>query len=153
VDIAELAAREGIRDLVARYNLLGDAGRTDAVADLFTVAGVLVVGDRVATRTAAGRAEIASFLSSIRDDWAAESDAGGHERYVRHGVTTHVIDLSGPERATGRCYVSVIRGSGLASWGRYFDEYELVGGSWLFASRKALADTPSGARSAVTRGA
>ena len=150
MDVNELIAREAIRDLVARYNMFGDAGRADDVAQLFTVTGTLVVGDRTATRTAVGRAQIAELLTEIKDDWAVESDVAGHERYVRHGVTTHVIDFEAPDRANGRCYVSVIRPSGLASWGRYYDEYVLVDGRWLFDSRKALADTRSAARATVT---
>jgi hypothetical protein len=55
VDGTELLARESIRDLVARYNMLGDSGRIDEVAALFCPDGCLEIGDRTATRVVRGR--------------------------------------------------------------------------------------------------
>ena len=42
----EVAARESIRDLVARYNLCGDAGKIAAMIELFTDEAVLEFDDR-----------------------------------------------------------------------------------------------------------
>ena len=43
MELWELAAREGIRDTVARYNHAGDAGRFDAMVECFTPDGRLAI--------------------------------------------------------------------------------------------------------------
>lgn len=138
VDVTELVARESIRDLVARYNSLGDRGRIDDVAALFDAEGVLVFRDAQGERTFVGPAQIADLMRSVAADWAAASDAAA--RYVRHSIGTHVIDVAGEDRASGSCYVTVLRAGGLAEWGRYRDEYVRVNGKWLFARRLAIRD-------------
>ena len=63
----ELEARESIRDLVARYNANGDAGRLDAVLELFAEDAVL----EVPGETLRGRAAIRAFMARVA------SGAGG----------------------------------------------------------------------------
>jgi hypothetical protein len=145
VDGTELLARESIRDLVARYNMLGDSGRVDEVAALFCPDGCLEIGDRTATRTVQGRERIRELLRAISADWARAPGA----RYVRHVLSTHVIDMTDSHSARGSSYVLVVREGGLATWGRYFDEYRESGGQWLFAYRRALADTRSAASAVI----
>lgn len=66
MDGTELLARESIRDLVARYNMLGDSGRIDEVAALFRPDGCLETGDRTATRVVRGREQIRELLRDQR---------------------------------------------------------------------------------------
>ena len=141
MQVNELAAREAIRDLVARYNLYGDSGRLDEMLTLFTDDGVLQYSDgHGRLESYSGQVQIRQFVEQTKQRWAEEAAAGRASPYVRHHVSTHVIDVLDPDRATGRAYVLVLRASGLAEWGRYFDDYRRVDRRWLFARRVARRD-------------
>ncbi|MEU1956705.1 nuclear transport factor 2 family protein [Nocardia rhamnosiphila] len=148
MNTGDLLARELIRDLVARYNSLGDRGLSAEVADLFDEHGVLEIADASGTRSVRGRSSIQALLEEIKSSWREET---GPDRpsYVRHIVGTHVIDLLTAESARGIAYVLVLRPEGLVAWGRYFDDYRQISGRWVFAGRRAVADTPSAARAVL----
>ena len=125
----ELEAREDIRDLVARYNVNGDAGRIDALMTLFAEDAVMeVVGQRVYR----GGGEIRALFTGATGD----EGAGDTVPLLRHHVSTHQIDLEGQERASGRSYFVVYTGEGVDHWGRYLDTYCKVAQRWCFASRR-----------------
>ena len=131
MQIEELASREEIRDLVARYNASGDGGRIEQVIQLFAEDAVLRVGER----SYRGRAEIwAMFEDAAR---STRERAGGR---VRHFTATHQIEMLSEEEARGRCYFQVLTETGLDHWGRYLDEYRRIGGSWRFARRRVELD-------------
>ena len=130
----EVEARECIRDLVARYNANGDAGRIDAVAELFAPDAEL----EVPGRSLQGREEIRSFLAGIGAETRSQREHGF--QLIRHFTATHQIDVTDRERATGRCYYAVLTDRGLDHWGRYIDEYRRHDGRWLFARRRATVD-------------
>jgi hypothetical protein len=130
--LAELVARESIRDLVARYNSNGDSGRFDQVVALFADGAVMEVEGRVYR----GRDEIRSIFSATRERVRSGPEPG----YVRHHVSTHQIDLLDETSAVGRSYYAVISPIGLDHWGRYIDEYGLVEGSWRFTRRRVTVD-------------
>ncbi|TYK44470.1 nuclear transport factor 2 family protein [Actinomadura decatromicini] len=133
----EAAAREAVRDLVARYNAYGDAGRFDDLMELFAPDAAMEIGDG---RVYRGRDEIATIFTGTRDRWRTAADDRGAPPYVRHFVSTHQIDLLDPERARGRAYFQVLMAHGLDHWGRYLDEYVLAGGRWRFARRRVRVD-------------
>lgn len=133
MELADLLAREGIRDLVARYNAYGDSGLLDRMLALFTDEAVLEVGDVTYEGTDAIRG-----LFSGTVDRSAGADGG--PTYVRHSVTTHQIDLIDQGHATGRAYFTVLTRVGLDHWGRYLDDYRVVDGAWRFARRRVLTD-------------
>lgn len=133
MELADLLAREAIRDLVARYNAYGDSGLLDRMLALFADDAVLEVGD-VAYE---GADAIRGLFSGTVDRSAG---ASGGPTYVRHSVTTHQIDLLDPGHATGRAYFTVLTRVGLDHWGRYLDEYRVVDGAWRFARRRVLTD-------------
>lgn len=137
MNIAQLIARESIRELVARYNFHGDAGRTRDVAALFAPHGSLELIDRGLSRSATGLVAIENLLDDVKNLWLAET---GKPQRVYHAVATHTLDVLSETTARGNAYVSVIRGSGLAEWGRYVDRYVLEGDDWLFDSRRAFRD-------------
>jgi hypothetical protein len=59
-------------------------------------------------------------------------------------VHNHVIELLGPDRAKGTCYVEVrlLRdGKKCLMTGWYNDEYAKVGGEWKFKSRQITVDS------------
>ena len=59
-------------------------------------------------------------------------------------IHNHVIELLGPDRAKGTCYVEVrlLRdGKKSLMTGWYNDEYAKVGGEWKFKSRRITVDS------------
>ena len=133
MELADLLAREAIRDLVARYNAYGDSGLLARMLALFADDAVLEVGDVAYEGTDAIRG-----LFSATVDRSAGADGG--PTYVRHSVTTHQIDLVDEGHATGRAYFTVLTRVGLDHWGRYLDDYRVIDGSWRFARRRVLTD-------------
>lgn len=127
----ELAAREAIRDLVARYNANGDSGRLDAVLALFEPDATLAVDGRDYEGAPAIRAMFEAATGQTR------AVAGS---YIRHFTATHQIDVIDRDRATGRCYFQVLTEGGLDHWGRYLDEYRRGGARWRFSKRAVRVD-------------
>jgi hypothetical protein len=132
MEMWELAARESIRDLVARYNANGDAGRFDAMLELFAEDAVLEIpgGER------RGKAEIRALFEGV----SQRTGAGGRAAFIRHFTATHQIDLLSESEARGRCYYAVLTDRGLDHWGRYLDEYRNIDGRWRFSHRKVSTD-------------
>jgi uncharacterized protein (TIGR02246 family) len=136
VETWEVSARAAIRDLVARYNSNGDAGRLDAMLELFLPDAVVEVNGRSLN----GIAAIRSFFEEAAS--ATRSRRGG---YVRHFTATHQIDFADRETAHGRCYFQALTEIGLDHWGRYVDEYRRTEGGWRFARRSIRVDPRSNA--------
>ena len=135
MELWELAARESIRDLVARYTHLGDSGRVGEVATLFADDGVLEVSDEPAPLV--GRPAIAAFLGRLADGHVAVPGM----TYVRHHVSNVCIDVESADAATGRSYWLVVNDAGPWRWGRYRDRYRgSPDGSWRFAHRVVRRD-------------
>lgn len=128
----ELIAREGIRDLVARYTWAGDQGRTDDVAQCFMPDGILDVGQHGGTWT--GRGEIARELGAVADRVIASGEAPTR---VNHHVSSVLIDVTTPTSATVRSYFCVFTDDGADHWGSYRDEVVMdpIDGQWRFAHR------------------
>ena len=130
----ELAARESIRDLVARYNASGDAGRFDAMLALFAEDATLELEDGLHRGKAALRALFEGVAQRTGDG------AGRSARFIRHFTATHQIDVLSEHEARGRCYFAVLTERGLDHWGRYVDEYRRIEGRWLLWKRKVTVD-------------
>jgi len=128
----ELIARESIRDLVARYNASGDAGRFETMLELFTDDAVLVVPDG----THQGRENIRVFFESV----AIGNGRRPGGRLIRHFTATHQIDVLDPNAARGRCYYQVLTDAGLDHWGRYVDRYRRTDAGWRFQERQVSID-------------
>jgi ketosteroid isomerase-like protein len=131
VESWELLARESLRDLVARYNSAGDAGRLDAMMALFCEDAVLEIDGREQCGVGAIRETFAE---------AARSTEAGHARFIRHFTATHQIDVEDPTRARGRCYFQTLTERGLDHWGRYVDVYRCEDGRWRFARRRVVLE-------------
>jgi 3-phenylpropionate/cinnamic acid dioxygenase small subunit len=132
VEAFELEAREAIRDLVARYNAKGDAGRFDEMLALFADDASFEFEERKLE----GRAAIRAYFEEV----ARGTGPGRAARFVRHFTATHQIDVLSEREARGRCYYAVLTERGLDHWGRYVDEYRRVGERWLFQQRKVTLD-------------
>ncbi len=132
MELWELVARESIRDLVARYNANADSGRFDQVLECFAPDAVMELDGRPYR----GRDEIRTIFTG-----AAEMVTSGPEPImVRHHTSTLQIDVTGPDKATSRCYYQVLSGTGVDHWGRYLDRYGVVDGRWRFVHRREFLD-------------
>ena len=129
----ELAAREEIRDLVARYNANGDSGRFEQVLELFAPDAVMEIGDGQAYT---GYDQIIEIFIGARNRAAH----GDHPMYLRHMTATHQIDVIDETTARGRCYYQVLTAVGLDHWGCYIDDYRSVDGRWRFSRRRVTVD-------------
>ncbi len=135
--VAELVAREAVRDLVARYTWAGDGGRSAELAGLFHVEGVLDVGEHGGRWE--GRAEIEAQLDAVAARVVA---AGGMPGPVRHHVSSLVVDLTAPTEATASSYFLVLSAIGVDHWGRYRDSLAVdpADGAWRFVERRVRVD-------------
>jgi hypothetical protein len=127
---AELAA---IRHTMAAYNIAGDRMRIEELADTFTEDGVL----ETPTARMQGRAAIFEGLGGGRP---RPTSAQGERRpsFVRHNLTTCLLDLTGEGTAEGRSYFIVYTDIGPDHMGCYIDRFSKVAGRWLLAERRVL---------------
>jgi len=133
MELWELAAREAIRETVARYAHLVDRGRIDELVDLFVEDGVLEAGDRP---PAAGRAAIRELFLETGKRLASASA----RPLIRHHVSNLTIDVTGPDDATAESYFLAMTDRGPDHWGRYRDRFVRRGSRWLFRHRRARTD-------------
>jgi hypothetical protein len=131
----ETAAREEIRELVARYTHLGDSGKIDELVALFEPDAIFETD--TAPEPLQGRTAIAGLLGGLAEDHGGEAG----QTYMRHNVSNLTIQFESQSAATGAAYWFVISDHGLWRWGRYRDTYRREGaGPWLFARRRVRAD-------------
>lgn len=146
-DPGSLADRLAIAELVARYAQGADRADGEAVAELFTEDGVLVVDDRPGVSpprpARRGRPAIAAAIGTL-----------ARYRATSHVLGNHTVELAG-DRATGEVRaVATHLGEGpegprLEAWHlRYFDRYRRRQGRWWLAERRLQVDfivsTPPG---------
>jgi hypothetical protein len=136
----DLLAREGIRDLVARYNSYSDTGRFDPLWELFADDAVMETGNAGEELTTYEGIDGIKQIFTGAQDRVQEQLATSGPTYVRHFTSTHQIDLVDPDHATGRCYFAVIIDDGLDHWGRYVDRYVRIDDRWRFEHRRVTVD-------------
>jgi hypothetical protein len=142
-ELWELGARESVRNIVNAYAVAGDGGRIDDVAKLFTEDGVLELKAPGGTESAVGQDAIAELLR-VQTERAVGSNPPGF--FLRHHVSTVVIESVTPSRVTGVAYFAVYGPDGPDHWGRYRDVFAPVDNRWLFCHRTVRVDahaTPS----------
>jgi hypothetical protein len=130
----ELAAREQIRDTLARYNWSGDAGRLDGLAETFCTDGVLEIRGFAPLR---GRSEIAAFLGGVTGDIADKLDVNP---VVRHNLANILFTSLTRDQADVSSYFAVLTHIGLDHFGRYRDTLVPDGDTWLIKHRKVSTD-------------
>jgi 3-phenylpropionate/cinnamic acid dioxygenase small subunit len=145
VTLDDLLAREGIRDLVSRYNSYGDTGKFEQLFELFADDAVMEVGPARGDRETYDGLEQVKLIFTGAQGRVQAQDERASTTYIRHFTATHQIDLVDADHATGRCYFAVIIGDavearGLDHWGRYIDEYVRIDGSWKFQRRRVFVD-------------
>ena len=145
MEIAELIAREAIRDVLARYNHAGDRGRFDEMVELFIADGVLEVGG---ASPIVGRAAIGRFFADTAASLAAETEVP----LLRHHVSSVLIDVDRDLRAaTASSYFLVVTERGIDHWGRYRDRLVPDDDTWRFAARRVRTDGAAPGSWAETR--
>jgi ketosteroid isomerase-like protein len=125
--VREIAAREAIRDLSARYCDCIWRHDLDGLVNLFTDDGTFAVEGLAVDAISRGHAQ----LRKVYEKAMAELNP-------RLFIHSQVVDLLGGNRATGRCYAELYSeklATGLVGLGCYEDEYAKVGDKWKFASR------------------
>ena len=130
--LAELAAREEIRQLISRYCVAADRGNLDQVAGLFAADGHIDFrGEKHV-----GAEGIAAMFAESGRRLRGNMPPGR----LLHTVSTTDIELSGAGTARATSYFTVFSGAGADHWGRYRDELVLEGGQWRFAARVITVD-------------
>jgi hypothetical protein len=137
MELWELAARERIRDTLARYNWSGDGLRLDELAETFCEDGELELRDRGPVR---GRAGIVELLGGAVASPNAAAQATGVKRIVRHNVTNIRFTDVTRQEARVACYFTVFTEIGLDHYGRYRDILVPVGDDWLIRHRFVSTD-------------
>lgn len=124
--IERIEAQLAIRALVSTYCMACDDRDLDTLVGLFVEEGTFQ--SRNGATDAHGR-------DGIRHHF--ESRYGGMG-VTNHWTHDHLIDVRGPDRATGIVFShveSALKGTGFVGATRYHDTYARVDGKWLFASR------------------
>lgn len=130
--LQEVIDREEIRTLPVRYCHCVWQKDLDGYANLFTEDGSFGTNDPTLPR-AQGRAALRAMIGGQLD-----------VSKPRPFIHNHVVELLGPDRAKGTCYVEVRLLREGKKWlltGWYNDEYAKVGGEWKFKSRQITTDT------------
>jgi hypothetical protein len=137
MELWELAARERIRDTLARYNWSGDALRLDDLAQTFCEDGELELRGNEPVR---GRSAIVALLGGVVTGPSTAAAATGAKRIVRHNVTNIRFTDVTPQEARVACYFTVLTEIGLDHYGRYRDVFVPVGDDWLIRHRFVSTD-------------
>ena len=146
MELWELVARESIRDLIARWNSNGDAGR---MAEMVKVLAPDVEFSIREGEVMHGRDEVLQSLFGVRDSKAPSDTAPratgrylppGKRPSLRHFTSNPHIVFESETRAQVRTYYQVLSTFGLDHWGRYLDEFGVVGGEWLITKRTVTTE-------------
>jgi len=137
MELWELAARERIRDTLARYNWSGDALRLDDLAQTFCEDGELELRGNEPVR---GRAAIVALLGGVVASPNAAAQMSGVKRIVRHNITNVRFTDVTPQEARVASYFTVLTEIGLDHYGRYRDVFVPVGDDWLIRHRFVSTD-------------
>jgi hypothetical protein len=137
VELWELEAREGVRDTLARYVIGTDSGRMEDFLALFPEDGVFVLPDGT---SATGPAGIVAMLQEMNQ--AYKPNEVWAPLYLRHNITTTLIDLVSPTEAKVEAYFVVSTDRGIDHWGRWIDElHKHEDGRWLFHRREVHTES------------
>jgi hypothetical protein len=137
MELWELAARERIRDTLARYSWSGDALRLDELGQTFCEDGELELRGSEPVR---GRAAIVALLGGVVTGPSSAAAASGAKRIVRHNVANIRFTDVTPHEARVACYFTVLTEIGLDHYGRYRDVFVPVGNDWLIRHRFVSTD-------------
>ena len=134
--IEELLAREGVRHTLHSYNMAGDRARMDDFVAVFAEDAVFESdGFRCE-----GRQQIRDWFGGYGAKPVEGAAPKPRVKFLRHNLTTCVIEVTGPETATARTYFVVYTDIGPDHCGYYVDAFRKVGDRWLISHRKVRTD-------------
>ena len=136
----ELAAREAVRESIARYAHAVDRGKFDDAGACFSEDGVLEVAG--VSRHDGRAAIIEMFQSAGRKLASASSNA-----FIRHHVSSIAIDVDVTAgRASATSYFFVLTEIGPDHWGTYRDELvrDDASANWVFSHRNVTVEGRTG---------
>ncbi|MDB5726546.1 MAG: hypothetical protein JWQ16_3300 [Novosphingobium sp.] len=138
--LADLLAREAIRDTLAKYNVSGDRLKVDDYAACFTEDGIMEAEHK--DLTFAFRYEGRETIRAWQQRWLEGTAQGGVHKatFARHHLSTSKIDLTGPDTAGVRTYWVAWTDIGPDHAGYYLDTFRKVGEDWLIAHRRVRED-------------
>ena len=140
MNLDELLAREAIRHTMSRYTMAGDRLQADEFIAVFTEDAVLMsegVEESDVFRHE-GRDAIRDWIAG----WGRRSAAVPSPRatFVRHHLSTSLIELTGPDTAKARTYWVAYTDIGPDHCGYYIDQFRKTPQGWLIAERKVRLD-------------
>lgn len=129
-ELRRLLETEKIRTLRHKYNYFIETRQLRALADLFTEDGLCEFGPYGSWQ---GREAIyESYCGVFVDHWEPKFS-------TMHVNSNHMIDITGPAEASGKCYLVDVDATKKAdeqpiAWFAYYDEdYRKVDGEWKIA--------------------
>lgn len=140
--IDELLARESIRHTMARYTTAGDRLKLEDFLPVFTEDAVFE-SEGVPEQDAfhyEGREQIARWLSRWTERVADEAAPTHGATFVRHHLSTCLIEFTGPDTARARTYWTAYTDIGPDHCGYYLDTFRKSGDDWLIAHRRVRMD-------------
>lgn len=138
----ELLAREAIRHTLACYTMAGDRLQVDGFVAVFTEDAVLEtegVPEADAFRCV-GRAQIRAWMERWRGQATAAGPGVHQARFVRHQLSTCLIEFTGEDTAKVRTYWTAYTDIGADHCGYYLDAFRREHGQWLIARRRIRLD-------------
>jgi hypothetical protein len=132
----ELAAREAVRESIARYAHAVDHGKWDDAAACFTENGVLEI--RGVSRHE-GRAAVVEMFKGAGRKLASTST----KAFIRHHVSSISINVDVTAgKASATSYFFVLTEIGPDHWGTYRDQLarDDASGDWLFTDRNVTVE-------------
>lgn len=134
-----IADRTLIRELMDQYGIVHDIGTAEEYADLFAADGEIAAGGRVLVK---GRAALIAQAHRDHERFDKETGADGKPTSImRHLISNAQISITGPDTATGTCYVTTVVkkgavGPAILSVSRYSDQYTKQAGRWRIQKRE-----------------
>ena len=124
---------QAIRNTLATYAVAGDRMQLEVLAATFMPEGVL----ETPAATFRGRDAIVHGLGRATSEPAQTVPRA---TFVRHHLTTSMLDVRDPGLAEGRTYFVVFTDIGPDHAGCYSDKLRKSGDQWLFEHRRVMID-------------
>jgi hypothetical protein len=143
-DLFHHRGRAAIREWIARWT----RDRPEGVASL---PQAMMLSPRAGVSSSEAEANVSSPEATAPPQPTAQSPRA---TFVRHHLSTCLIDLTGPDTAKARTYWTAYTDIGPDHCGHYIDTFRKVGDRWLIAHRKVRLDWRSPAslfKAAVSR--
>jgi hypothetical protein len=124
--LAELADREAIRELPRLYCHFLWTKDPVRMANLFAEDATISIRG-MEDYAITGRDKLAKVFARVNARYASQPF-----------IHNHIIELEGPDRASGYSYYEILEGEGekFLAAGYYHDQYRKINGEWKFQSRK-----------------